>query len=451
MIKIKAENLGDSEFRSDYGVRYSYVTGAMTHAISSPDLVCKMGEGGFLSFLGTGGINLKRLEELIQKIQSTSINKPWGVNLICDLDMPTFEESTVELFLRYGIRNLEASAFMQITKGLVIYRISSLTRNNDGSPKIHNRIMAKISRPEVARKFLLPPPERIVNQLFEEGRITAEEAEIAKLIPMADDVCVEADSGGHTDQGVAYSLVPAIMKMRDDISKQMGYSKRIRVGTAGGLGTPEAIASAFILGADFVLTGSINQATVEAGTSNKVKEMLQAAGPQDTAIAPAGDMFELGAKVQVLNKGLFFPARANKLYDLYRNYPALEDIDERTKIQIQDKFFHRSFQEVYGLVKDYYLIKDPIELEKMEKNSKHKMAKIFRWYFAYSNRIAIKGIEEDYVNFQISCGPALGAFNHWVAGTNLEPWYNRHVDDIAKLLMHEAAEVLNHRLNRLLT
>ena len=44
------------------------------------------------------------------------------------------------------------------------------------------------------------------------------------------------------------------------------YTKAIRVGAAGGIGTPEAAAAAFVLGADFILTGSINQCTVEAGT-----------------------------------------------------------------------------------------------------------------------------------------------------------------------------------------
>ena len=50
-----------------------------------------------------------------------------------------------------------------------------------------------------------------------------------------------------------------------------------RLGAAGGLGVPEAVAAAFVLGADFVLTGSINQCTAECGTSERVKDMLQQA------------------------------------------------------------------------------------------------------------------------------------------------------------------------------
>ena len=34
---------------------------------------------------------------------------------------------------------------------------------------------------------------------------------LSEQIPMAHDICVEADSGGHTDQGVASALMPAML------------------------------------------------------------------------------------------------------------------------------------------------------------------------------------------------------------------------------------------------
>lgn len=60
------------------------------------------------------------------------------------------------------------------------------------------------------------------------------------------------------------------------------------------------------------MTGSINQCTVEAGTSDDVKDLLQQLNIQDTDYAPAGDMFEMGAKIQVMKKGVFSrPGRIN--------------------------------------------------------------------------------------------------------------------------------------------
>lgn len=78
------------------------------------------------------------------------------------------------------------------------------------------------------------------------------------------------------------------------------------------------------------------------------------------------------------------------------------------------------------------------------------MALIFRWYFGYSTRLALEGNEKHLVDFQIHCGPALGAFNQWVKDTGFESWRNRHVDEIAKKLMNETALILDQRLNALM-
>ena len=87
----------------------------------------------------------------------------------------------------------------------------------------------------------------------------------------------------------------------------------------------------WVMGADFILTGSINQCTVEAATSDAVKDLLQGMNVHDTDYAPSGELFELGSRVQVLKKGIFFPARATKLVQLYRQHESLDDIDAKTR------------------------------------------------------------------------------------------------------------------------
>jgi trans-AT polyketide synthase/acyltransferase/oxidoreductase domain-containing protein len=188
---------------------------------------------------------------------------------------------------------------------------------------------------------------------------------------------------------------------------------------------------------------------VEAGTSDVVKDLLQHADAQDTDIVPAGDMFELGSKVQVFKKGLLFPARAKKLYELYRQFDSLEQIDAQTCTQLQTRYFKRSFAEVYEETKNYYLRFMPEVIERAERDPKHKMALIFRWYFVRTNRLALRGDQENKVDYQIHCGPALGAFNQWVKGTPLEDWRKRHVDDIAERLMAGAADFLDRRVRQL--
>lgn len=445
---IKPEDLGSREFREDYGLKYAYLAGAMAKGIGSKEIVVKMGKAGLMAFFGAGGLPLADTEVAIQYIQAELNNdEAYGMNVLHHPDNPQLEEDTVDLVLKYGIRVIEASAFMQITSALVKYRLAGITQHADGWIESNHKIIAKISRPEIAELFLSPAPPRIIDQLLQSGKITKEAAQLANHIPMADDLCVEADSGGHTDGGIMPVLLPTIIRQRDVAMAQHGYPKRIRVGAAGGIGTPESAATAFMLGADFILAGSINQCTVEADTSDAAKDILQQINVQDTEYAPAGDMFELGAKVQVARKGLFFPARANKLYDLYRNHKSLDEIDSKIRGQLQNRYFQRSFDEVCSEVKTYYeQLRKPEEIDKAEQNPKHKMALIFKWYFGYSMRLAKLGDIAHKVDFQIHCGPAMGAFNQWVSNTDLENWQNRHVDVLGEKIMQETAVFLEQRM-----
>ncbi|AJQ95703.1 PfaD family polyunsaturated fatty acid/polyketide biosynthesis protein [Gynuella sunshinyii] len=443
-MKYTAENLGNKSFKQSYGTSYAYAAGAMYKAIASKELVVRMGQAGYLSFYGSGGVSFEQLEQDIQYIQ-THLNdgQPYGMNLICTPTEPEHERKVIELFMRYNIKVIEASAFMQVTPALVLFRLKGLRKGVDGQVISDHKIMAKISRPEVASAFLSPAPDQIVESLLSAGAISSEQAELSRSISMADDLCTEADSGGHTDMGVMATLLPSIIRLRNEMAASYPFASKVRVGAAGGIGTPEPAAAAFAMGADFILTGSINQCTVEAGTSDKAKDMLQQLNIQDTDYAPAGDMFELGAKVQVMRRGVFFPVRANKLYDLWRTHNSLDEISAKDRKQIEEKFFGRSFEEVYAETRDYYLRKAPAEIEKAEKNPKHKMALVFRWYFVHSTRLAMRGDQSRSVDFQIHTGPALGAFNQWVKDTELQEWRNRHADILAIRILQGAADILN--------
>ena len=143
----------------------------------------------------------------------------------------------------------------------------------------------------------------------------------------------------------AISLLPTIRALRDELVEKFNYDRPLRVGLAGGIATPDSAAAAFAMGADYVLTGSINQACLESGTSDSVRSMLADASQADVAMAPAADMFEMGVKVQVLKRGTMFPFRAAKLYDLYCNYDSLEDLPAKQKLIIERDFFRHSFEE----------------------------------------------------------------------------------------------------------
>jgi len=448
--RLRGTALGSTVFKQRFGLQYAYTAGAMYRGVASAELVIRMGKSGLLSFFGAGGLSLEKIEANIVRIQGELKNgQPYGMNLLANYEYPAAEDAAVELYLKHGIRNIEAAAFMQMTPALVRFRLQGLRLDARGEVVCEHRVIAKVSRPEVALAFMSPPPPAIVEKLLQRQLVTTQQAELSQRVPVAHDICVEADSGGHTDGGIAAVMLPPLLRMRDEMQRNHRYAEPLCMGLAGGIGGPEAAAAAFLLGADFVTTGSINQCTVEAGMSEDGKSMLQEMDIQDTEYAPAGDMFEIGAQVQVLKKSVFFPARANKLLSLYRHCDSLDDIPERTRRQLESTFFKKTFEEIWQETSAYFRsTKLEHEIVKAEANAKHKMALVFRWYFAYCTRIAMDGKGDDRVNYQIQTGPALGSFNRWVKGTELEPWSRRHVDQIAIKLMDATAAHLTRSFAR---
>lgn len=449
-LRADPARLGCPTFRVDHGVRYAYVAGAMGKGIASAGLVSRLAQAGLLGFFGAGGLTIEHVAGAIRQIRAAvPPTAPFGVNFLHNQILPAQEDALTDLLLAETVRRIEASAFIRVTPPLVRYRLHDLRAGPDGAPIIANRVMAKLSRPEVARQFFAPPDPQIVAALRDAGRITAEQARLAGCIPLADDVCAEADSGGHTDRRPAFTLVPHFRRLRDEIAAQTGLTRRVRIGAAGGIGTPDAVAAAFMLGADFVLTGSINQCTPEAGTSDVAKDMLAQADITDFDMAPAGDMFEIGAKVQVLRRGTLFPGRGNRLYELYRSLSGLHEIPPATLREIEDRYLGRSIAAVWQETAAHYARIAPDQIQEAEANPRKKMAMVFRWYFIHTNRMAIAGEAAQRANFQIHAGPAMGAANRWLKGTPLEDWRARHVDVLADRLMQEAAAVMAERLGRL--
>lgn len=443
-MPIDPQRLGSPVFRTAHNARAAYVLGGMVKGISSVALVRAAASAGYLAFFGAGGLKPEQVRAAVAELQADlGPNAPWGVNFLHNALIPSQEDALVEVLLASGVRCIEASAFVRITPALVRYRLHGVERDTQGRPVPRQRIVAKVSHPEMARRFMSPPPPELVAELRAAGRLTAQEAEAAAALPLADDVCAEADSGGHTDRRPSFALIPAFLRLRDDTARDQPRLSPVRIGAAGGIGAPEAVAAAFILGADFVLTGSINQCTPEAGTSAAVKDLLAAADAQDFDMAPAGDLFEIGAKVQVLKRGTLFAARANRLFELYRAHNALEDIPAPLLAELETRVFGRGLDAVWQETRDYYRQAAPWVLNDL--GPKQRMAMIFRWYFIHSQRLAQQGDLAQRVNFQIHCGPAMAACNRWLAGTPWADWRARHVNVLADRLLAGAAEILDQR------
>lgn len=433
------ETLGDPTFCRDYGVAYPYVTGAMANGIASAELVETISRGGMLGFFGAAGLSLERIESAVVRLKSSLAGLPFGFNLIHNPNEPDAEAATVDLYLRHGVRLIEAAAFLRLTLPVVRYRVCGIHRDASGSVVAPNRIMAKVSRVEVATPFFSPPPEAMLEELVKRGEITADQAAMARTIPVAQDVTAEADSAGHTDNRPLVTLLPTLLSLRTRLQEKFDYPSPLRVGAAGGLSTPSSLAAAFSMGAAYVVTGSINQACIESGSSDPVRKLLAQVEQADTAMAPAADMFEMGVKVQVLKRGTMFPMRAAKLYELYRAYPGLDAIPDAERATLEKQYLRASVDESWNSTRDYFLRRDPREVERAERDPKHKMALVFRSYLGLSSRWANAGDASRVLDYQVWCGPAMGAFNEWVRGTPLEKPENRRAATVALQLLYGAA------------
>jgi len=430
------EHLGNSAFCRAYGLRYPYIAGAMANGITSVAMVKAMAHAGMMGFFGAAGLGLETVEQTIEVLQRDLKNLPFGINLIHSPGDPAHESAVVDLFLRKRIRHISASAYLDLSLPLVYYRVKGIRRDpQTGSAACDHHIFAKVSRVEVAEKFFSPPPKKFLDRLIEQGFITREQADLSASVPVANVLTAEADSGGHTDNRPAISLFPTMLALRDEMVRRHGYDRPIWIGLAGGISTPAATAAAFAMGAAYVVTGSVNQACIEAGTSETVRRMLAETRQADVIMAPSADMFEMGVKVQVLKRGTLFALRAARLYELFTRYERYEDIPEKQRQILERDFFRKSFQEAWEQTRAFFARRDPRQIALGEKDSKHKMALVFRSYLGQSSMWAIQGEPSRKMDYQIWCGPSLGAFNQWVKGSFLEDPDHRDVTTVAMNLL----------------
>ncbi len=436
------EWLGDRSFNEVHGTRFPYVAGEMANGIATAELVIVMARADMLGFFGAAGIPVPKVTAVVQNLRKALPGRQnWGVNLIHAPQNPAWERNLVDMLLREQVPAVSASAFMDLTPTAVQLAASGLRTDRSGRIVRGTRLFAKVSRPEVAEKFLAPAPQGLLDELVLNGRITADEAKLAKHVPVAEDITVEADSGGHTDNRPLGSLLPRIMELRDALCTRFRHGRNVRIGAAGGLGTPQGVASALAAGAAYVLTGSVNQTCLEAGISAEAKEMLAAADIADVMMAPASDMFELGAKVQVLRKGTMFGPRANQLYQIYRQYRSFDEIPSREAEKLERTVLGATIADIWAETRRYWLERDPDELSRAEADPKHRMALVFRWYLGRSSWWAIRGETPRRTDYQLWCGPATGAFNRWVVSSFLEDPANRSVVQVARNLLEGAAVV----------
>ena len=437
------EWLGDRALLAEHPARFCYVVGEMARGIATPVMVVEAVRAGCLGFYGSAGLPLDEIRAGLNEIRTAlrPDQVAWGANLIHSPQEPGQEAAVVDLFIAEGVRRVSASAFMRLTPDVVRYTALGLERGADGSIIRRNHLFAKVSRAEVAEPFMSPAPEKILRELVASGKISEVQAALASKVPVAAEITAESDSGGHTDNRPAAVLFSSLCAARARVAERNGFDESlIRIGLAGGIATPAALAAAFQMGAAYVLTGSVNQSAVESGLSEAGRKLLGKAGPADVAMAPAADMFEQGVEVQVLKRGTLFAMRGKKFHGFYRSGASYESLGEPDRKWIDD-VLGEPFEAAWNATHTYIRRVNPAEAKKAETDGNKRLALVARRYLFQGAQWAREGEPKRTADYQIWCGPAMGAFNEWAAGTPLEPVENRTVRQIALNLLEGAARV----------
>ena len=412
--------LGSRAFRRDHGSVYAYVAGSPMFGVRTPVLVAAAVRAGLVSYLDAFGDDPAAALQETRRLLGESPRKALGVAL-CPRGVGSIsEDRLVETALAHGVEKAEAVDYRQVTAALVRFRFAGL---GAGAAERPRPLSVRVRHVAEADAFAAPAPSSLVDDLQRRGVLSADEAEAARRTPMATELCAMVGVGNGAD---LVTFLPALRR-RVEGSVQVGavrVENRVRVGAGGALGTPEALACAFLLGADFVQVGAVNLCCVESGLSREARRLLPTLEPGDTVDAPALDGFSLGARRRVVKKGSFFAARAQKLYELFRFYDSIDDLPTAQLDQLTARYFQSPLPESSA--------DDP----------KQAMAQMFGEYLKRGEAWALAGLEPHRVNFQIPCDESLPAFNQWARGSEWEAPERRRVVDVAGALMSGAASFL---------
>ena len=436
---VRPEHLGDPTFHTDHRLRFAYLAGAMANGIGSVEIVEAMSRAGMLGFFGAAGLSIQRIESAIERLQRELGHAPFGINLIHSPGEPDHEAATVDLLLRRDVRLVEASAYLDLTLPVVRYRVAGIRRGPNGEIIAPNHVIAKVSRVEVATKFFSPPPEKLLARIgrpWRHNRRTGGPGE-------ADSSRPGRDRGGRLRRS---HRQPAARRFGADVA-------RAPRSDAGPARLPDAAAGRC---GGWHLDAGERRRGVRDGRGLRPhrlsqpgvrRERIVRRSPQDARRGRAGRRHHGPGRRYVRDgrQGASAEARNAVRHAGGEAVRALPDSAEpgsdahgRAR-PVGKELFRAPLEEIWNETRSFWQSRDPKQVERAERDAKHKMALVFRWYLGLSSRWANAGEPTRQVDYQVWCGPAMGAFNEWTKGSFLERPENRRVVTVAKNLLHGAA------------
>ncbi|MEU7791924.1 acyltransferase domain-containing protein [Micromonospora tulbaghiae] len=385
---------GSSGLRADYGIRYACLAGSSPFGVTSPAFLRRLSGAGLLGFFGAQGLTLPEIRAALAELRDV---RRYGVAWPSGGD----ERALCDLYLAHDVRHVEVAGPLAVVSPQLVR-----FRHGDGP----RQVLVRAPDLATAVRFLRPADPATVRALAAAGHLDGASAGAAAREAVATDVAVERD---------AHALVPALVALRDR------EAPGARIGVAG-VGTPAAVAAAFALGADFVVTTTVNQCTAEAATSDAAKDLLAALDVTDVREAPDPDLFELGARSPVAHRGTLFAARAEELYRMFLRYDRLADVGPRRLAELERTHFGRPLDEVRA------------DLGVAGRDDRGVLASVCAAYCREATAAALRGTPGQRLNYRVPASTDVGAFNRLVAAEPLADWRARHAELVTERLLSEA-------------
>ncbi len=262
----------------------------------------------------------------------------------------------------------------------------------------------------------------MLRELVSAGHVTELQATLAAKFPVADDVTVEADTGGHTDNRPAITLLPTILALRDRLQAQFRYAdaaarrvgRRHRDARERGRRVRDG-------------RGVRRHRDREPGV-RRVRQFGR--GAQDARRGRAGGRHHGPGRRHVRDgrEGAGAEARHHVRHagaEAVRPVPRRTRAGRRSRRPSASRSRRRcsapTFDEVWNQTRDFLAQRDPAPTARRRRPTRStRMALVFRWYLGLSSRWANAGEAGRQVDYQVWCGPAMGAFNEWAKGSHLE-------------------------------
>lgn len=451
-----AERLGAARFRERYGLRLAWVasgTGdgavgeevcraareaglaAFADSVGPVDFADQMGPSDFADPTGPaartgpaaapdagpvpdGPRTAEAPAEALVQAVTAAARHGWGIGLRAGPGA----DRLVTLLLDRGVRHVEADHPYGPDAALVRFRFTGAQRTPAGTPVARRHVLARVSGLDQAAAFLRPPSPDLLAELVRTGGLSAQEADAARELPVASDLAVQAPAGWHADGADAYQLLPSVAAL----AARGPGPEPVHVGLRGVVGTPEQAATAFALGAAFLVSTSLTACAPNARLSAQLGRTLTEVTDDDLTWAPTERYATLGVPARVVRRGTLFPARAHLLHRLLRAHRFLAEVPAARRRHIEE--------EVLG--------GPAAGLPPGPLDGRVRTTDVFRWYVRETARRTGAGDPVRPLDHQLPCDPELTHFNRAALGTELAARQARTPGAVAGHLLTKAAELL---------